>query len=240
MRVYSKVFLTTFLIPTIGLFVLLSFSVYFGYATLPQVIPSFLTAISVSALVWERLYEIAAKRLKYIHKHMLSTLYEKTQKESDSSAVALNFFVYWDEIQKLADKVKRLGSFFYFIKLYPVNAISLLRKVCIYTQTINKKLHELQSFKEKIDVSYNSRVLAHYLGLISVDLSTLDSQGVACTKEFYIQLKERNPRLTQDLCRLERERPLLIKNMKTVLRQLEGFMEENSLTIPEIKKSYTF
>jgi len=238
MRVYSKIFLATFLIPTIGLFVLLSFSVYFGYATLPQVIPSFLTAILVSALVWERLYEIVTKRLEYIHERVLSVLYEKTQMESDSGADALCYFLYWDEIQKLADKVKILGSFFYFIKLYPSNAISRLRQVCIYTQEINKKLHELRSFKEKIDVSYNDRTLAHYLGLISLDLSTLDSQDVACTKEFHIQLIERKPKLTQDLCRLERERPILIKNMKKVLRQLEDFMEENALTVPETKKSY--
>jgi hypothetical protein len=232
MNISSKVLLIAFVTPIVALLIILFCLFMLHYEAGFHVIISFVTAVSVFVLVWERLHEMVSHRLEYIHEHVLCKLHENCSFNKNNiqyGGLYPSSYLEKENIQKLVDKLKRLGAFIYIIKLYPKEITSPLQKLSHIAEKYNKNIEELKKFKKDNNLDYNPTILAYFLELIDINLDDFASEVVNRTREFFKLLKEKEPRLAEDLCKLWL---LLTKQSNEVLRKLESFMEENSLTIP--------
>lgn len=235
MRVDSKVSLLMLLL-TIIVIVASLCSIYLEDVTWAHIILSVFPAVSISVLVWERILEIANRRLEYVYENTLVKLHEMCSLEkSRSEYYPLDILEYSRDIQNLTEKVRRIGSFVLLIRLYPSDSITLLEETSIYLQKFNERVKDLHNFTNKKRTTYNEEVLAHFFGLKETDLTKQNPASTRQTKEFYGVLKKEKPELIEEICGLWRTLNMP-ERMETILRHLETFMEENSLPIPQRKR----
>jgi len=127
---------------------------------------SIFTVASVFVLVWERLHELATKRLEYLYENTLSKLYELCYIEKKSLREGLVRFIYQKQIFGYLNKLKRFGRFLYFIKLYPANLLHIFEEIQGILDKYSEKINELQDFSKEANIeSFNGRIFACLLGL---------------------------------------------------------------------------
>lgn len=234
MRADSKVSLI-FLSLASFLSIITLFMAYFW--SLPQVIPSFIPAMSILVLVWERFLDLSNKRLKYVYENVLKELYMKCySQKTESERGILTFFTYSDSIQKLVDMLKRIGTFLILIKLYPSNTIGSLRKTCVYAEKYNVKIRELHRFAQDRNTTFSTPVLSHLLGFVKLDIDKEPARRFKETREFHEILQKEREELVRDLT-LYWRKSNTVKVMEEVLSGLKKFMEENSLSVPTKERS---
>ena len=232
MNVSSKVLLVSFLIPIVALSSIIFLLYSFNRGSWVQGVLSIFTVASVFVLVWERLHELATKRLEYLYENTLSKLYELCHIEKKSLKEGLYKFIYQKQIFEYLNKLKRFGSFLYFIKLYPARLLHIFEEIQEISDKYSKKINELQEFSKKANIEhFNERLFAYLLGLTELKSVGFSKEYISENKKLLKKLKEEKPELIEELCKFWR---LLINNLEKTLTEMENFMEENSLTIPKV------
>ena len=186
-------------------------------------VSSLLSAILVILLVWERLRDSLSKKLEYLQKNFLFSLYAELRRQ----------YPFWtqDVIERQRSDLQRYGKFMVF-GLYPKHFLSKIADFLSLHGEFFRRYKEMEEMaKKQIErpVDLHRDLLQNYIGLNPDYVSDSYTNE---TKEKYKEIAQKiikeNPQLvseTKDF--LEKTRGL----ERQILNEFEDFLKSNNLRL---------
>lgn len=190
-------------------------------SSLLSAMSTFLSAILVDLLVWERLRGSLSKKLEYLHKNILFKLYSGFRNSE-------GIFFREDQMKKLRPDLERYGKFM-GISLYPRNLPEQIDEFLIYDTEFYGSLRNLDKLVEKYGLSPERELLYHFIG--TKPLGGLGSFNPALVKAY----RKRMPTILKDQSQLIEEIKGLLEKTermrKQIFEKLEDFLKSNNLRL---------
>lgn len=186
-------------------------------------ISTLISAILINLLVWERLRDAANKKLDYLHTNILTKLYKYFYAKIE--------FFYLNEIEKLRKDLERYGKYF-LIPLYPRKLLKYLEEFVSYEQGFNEKLHKLREESSHYGLE-NTDLLLHFLGIKKLARTdAYDKNLVEVHEKRCSIILKKHRELIDEMKELRKESDARIDKIK---KELECFMKQNTLKIPQLE-----
>lgn len=190
------------------------------FSTIVTTFSTFLSAILVNLLIWERLRESLSDKMDFLHEEILLKLYLRFREPNPSGLRDSK------SIKILRNDWEKYGRFL-GIRLYPRQLLERIDGYISCFENRNSKLSLIYEMAKRLGNLDNPYYILHYLGLeLSCPTSSGDEEKKY--KDFASTFERDQKKLLDETKVLYKE---MEKKREAICSEFEGFLKQNSLRL---------
>lgn len=183
-----------------------------------------ISTIAVLLLVWERLRDSLSKKLEYLHKNHLLSLYLELKK---------NLFSMWETtVERANNDLKRYGKFMIF-PLYPKDLLKRIDRFLVLHKEFHNSLGEMINIGYKrCDMNLDRALWLHLVHIKNLREDQLQNYANKPIFQLYAKAARKVEKEQAELIRETKNQLEQGEKMrKEISKKLEHFLRSNNLTL---------
>lgn len=214
------------LLSTVFLVAILWFRGQLDFSITITTFSTFLSAILVNLLVWERLRQSLSDKMDFLHEEIILKLFLGFTESEYRMLPSYKGIRDPKSVKMLKDDWEKYGRFL-GIRLYPHQLLERIDDYVSYFENRNSKLARIYEMAKRLNNLDNTFYILHYLGL-EPNVPSSSSDEDKKYKDFVSSFERDEKKLLDETRVLYEE---IEKKRKVICSEFERFLKQNSLRL---------